>query len=182
MNRFSMPMVARCITSALLLLAAPASAAVVKSSAGQFTLGYTATVKATPDAAWAVLVNLPGWWSAAHSYSGKAASLSIDPRAGGCWCERWTGPKGEANSIEHARIVMAMPGKVLRAVGGFGPLQQAPVYAVLSVEMKPAEGGTQLRMTYAAAGDVAGGMAELAPAIDGVLGQQFDNLVKAVAR
>jgi uncharacterized protein YndB with AHSA1/START domain len=172
-------MVARCITSALLLLAAPASAAVVTSSPSAFTLGYTATVKATPDAVWSLLVNLPGWWSASHSYSGKAASLSIDPRAGGCWCERWTGAKGEANSVEHARIVMALPGKLLRAVGGFGPLQQAPVYAVLSVTLKPVDGGTQLGMTYAASGDVAGGMVAIAPAIDAVLGQQFDNLVKA---
>ncbi|TFU06555.1 SRPBCC domain-containing protein [Polymorphobacter arshaanensis] len=179
MNQSSMPMVARCIISTLTLLAAPVSAAVVTSSPAQFTLGYTATVKATPDQTWATVVNLPGWWSPAHSYSGKAANLSIDARAGGCWCERWTGPKGEANSIEHARIVMAMPGKVLRAVGGFGPLQQAPVYAVLSIEMKPIDGGTQLRMVYAASGDIAGGMAEIAPAIDGVLGQQFDNLVKA---
>ena len=182
MKRFSMPMAARCIISALALFAAPVSAAVVNSSPGHFTLGYTSTVKATPDQVWATVVNLPGWWSAAHSYSGKAANLSIDPRAGGCWCERWTGPKGEANSIEHARIVMAMPGKVLRAVGGFGPLQQAPIYAVLSIEMKPVDGSTQLRMTYAASGDIAGGMAEIAPAIDGVLGQQFDNLVKVTAR
>ena len=122
MNRSSMPMAARCITSALALFAAPASAAVVSSSPGHFTLGYTSTVKATPDQAWATVINLPGWWSAAHSYSGKVANLSIDARAGGCWCERWTGAKGEANSIEHARIVMAMPGKVLRAVGGVARL------------------------------------------------------------
>jgi uncharacterized protein YndB with AHSA1/START domain len=175
-------MVARCITSALALFAAPASAAVVSSSPGHFTLGYTSTVKATPDQAWATVINLPGWWSAAHSYSGKVANLSIDARAGGCWCERWTGAKGEANSIEHARIVMAMPGKVLRAVGGFGPLQQAPVYAVLSIEMKPVDGGTQLRMTYAGAGDVAGGLAEMAPAIDAVLGEQFGRLTGAIGR
>lgn len=74
---------------------------------------------------------------------------------------------------------MALPGKLLRAVGGFGPLQQAPVYAVLSVTLKPVDGGTQLGMTYAASGDVAGGMVAIAPAIDAVLGQQFDNLVKA---
>ena len=182
MNRFSMPMAARCIISALALFAAPVSAAVVNSSPGHFTLGYTSTVKATPDQVWATVVNLPRRRAAAHSYPGQAANLSTDPRAGGCWCERWTGPKGEANSIEHARIVMAMPGKVLRAVGGFGPLQQAPIYAVLSIEMKPVDGSTQLRMTYAASGDIAGGMAEIAPAIDGVLGQQFDNLVKVTAR
>jgi len=176
MRASSMPMVARCIISAL-LAAAPASAAVVSSSPAQFTLGYSEHVNATPEAVWAVATQPSRWWSAQHSYSGNAGNFSLDAHAGGCWCERWG-----ANSVEHARVVMALPGKVLRAVGGFGPLQQFPVYAVLSIEMKPDGNGTLLRMTYAAAGDLPGGLAEMAPGVDGVLGAQFAGLVVAISR
>jgi uncharacterized protein YndB with AHSA1/START domain len=153
-------------------LAAPASAAVVADNAAGFAIEHQAVVAAPPDRVYAALGTPAAWWSSQHSWSGSASNLSLDLRPGGCFCERLPGGGG----VEHARVVMAWPGKLLRLSGALGPLQADALTGTLSWELKPAAGGTSVKLTYVVAGFMRAGRASLPAAVDGVLGEQLGGL------
>lgn len=167
------------IAIALLLAAsaAPVAARVVSTQPHGFEISETATVKAAPADVYKTLVDIASWWDGAHSYSGDAANLSIDARAGGCWCEKLK----DGGSIEHMRIVYAQPGKMLRAQGGLGPLQGEGVLGSLTYTIKPAPGGgSEIVQTYVVGGYLRPGAEKLAPAVDAVMGAGFKRLVAKV--
>lgn len=107
-----------------------------------------------------------------HSWSGNAANLSLDPRAGGCFCERLP----SRGSVEHMRVIYADPGKQLRMTGSLGPMQGEALAATLTVTLATANDGTKLSWQYKAGGYSALPFAQLAPAVDGVLAEQFHRL------
>lgn len=158
---------------AMLLAAAPAQAEVEAAGATGFTLAFAGRMAMAPDKAWARLVAIPQWWDGSHSYSGDAARLSLDPRAGGCWCESLSG----GGSVEHMRVLHADPGKLLRLGGGLGPLQSMPLSGVMTWTLKPDGAGTAIELRYAVAGPIPGDYAALAAAVDKVLAEQFARLV-----
>lgn len=160
---------------AALVLAEAAQARVAVTKPGLFEIVIEQTVAATPQEAWAALVDLPRWWDGAHSYSGAASNLTLDPGAGGCWCERWAGGR----SVEHARVVMAQPGSTLRLVGGLGPLQALPATAVLSYTLTRSGDRTSIRMDYRVAGP---GVEALAGPVDGVMTASLERLAQAIAK
>lgn len=162
------------IATLVLVLAAPASAEVLDASDTGFTSRHSITVAAPPAKVWDALVRPARWWEGAHSYSGDAANLSIDPRPGGCWCE-----KTANGGVEHMRVVYVAAGDTLRLTGGLGPLQAMPVAGVLTITLKPSGTGTDLVATYAVAGP---GLAGLAAPVDGVLGVQWPRLKAAAER
>ncbi|MFT3819763.1 MAG: hypothetical protein QM750_19480 [Rubrivivax sp.] len=164
--------------AALALLAAAASAHAELSAVSGlgFTSSFRSEIQAGADAAWKAIVQLPRWWSDAHTWSGKAANLSLDAQAGGCWCERWEG----GASAQHAQVLMVLPGRVLRARGNLGPLQALPVDGVLELATGVQDGKTVLRLSYRVGGPADTGLEALAPAVDRVLGEQFRRL-KALA-
>jgi uncharacterized protein YndB with AHSA1/START domain len=153
-------------------LAAPASAKVVADNAAGFAIEHEAVIAASPQRVYAAIGQPARWWSSAHSWSGKAANLTLDLRAGGCFCERLPGGGG----VEHARVVMAWPGKLVRMTGALGPLQSEALAATLTWELKPAPGGTQVKLTYVVAGFARTARAALPGAVDGVLGEQLTRL------
>ncbi len=154
--------------------ATPVSAEVLKSSETAFTTRHKLTVAAPPAKVWETLLHPDRWWDAAHTYGGSAANLVLDPRPGGCWCE-----KTATGGVEHMRVVYLAGGATLRMVGGLGPLQARPVSAVLTITLEPAGAGTELTATYAVGGpDLAG----LAAPVDGVLGGQWARLKTAAER
>jgi uncharacterized protein YndB with AHSA1/START domain len=160
------------VAAALALAApAPARAEVTQASAAGFTSTFRAEIGKSPDEVWQAIVQLPRWWSDAHTYSGKASNLSLDARAGGCWCEQWDG-----GSVQHGRVVLAMPRQVLRVHGGLGPLQALPVDGVLDIVVGAPDGKTVLRMTYRVGGPPDTGLEKLAPMVDGVMATQFARL------
>lgn len=161
-----------------ILLAAPAAAEVRQSAADSFVIEQTLTIAAPPDAVWSRLGAIASWWDAGHSYSGKAENLSLEPRAGGCFCERLA----NGGSVEHARVVHADPGRLLRMSGGLGPLQAEASAATLSFALAAEGQGTRLTMTYVVGGHLRGRGVMLAPAVDGVLAQQLARLKAAVER
>jgi len=75
-------------------------------------------------------------------------------------------------------VVYAEPGKVLRMVGALGPLQSEGVAATLSVGLKPVDGGTRITFEYVVGGYMRYPIDEIAPAVDGVIGQQLARLAK----
>lgn len=148
----------------------------IESGATGFTSQLRERFASSPDAVWQALVQLPRWWSGAHTYSGQAANLSLDARAGGCWCERWA----DGQSVEHGTVLLALPGRALRLRSNLGPLQDLPVTGVLTFAISNQDGQTLLRMTYRVAGPAEAGLQKLAQAVDGVLGEQYKRL-KALA-
>lgn len=132
---------------------------------------HRATVSATPEAAFRTLTRINRWWTDAHTYSGDAGRLSLDARAGGCWCERWDG-----QSVEHARVVLVMESEgthTLRVVGGLGPLQEMGVNAVLTFTVAPHADGANIVWTYRVSGDASLNLDRIAPLVDQVIAEQF---------
>jgi uncharacterized protein YndB with AHSA1/START domain len=121
-----------------------------------------------PAQAWEALVQPERWWPADHTWSGARGNLNLVPAAGGCFCENW-----DDGSAEHARVVMAMPGKLLRLRGALGPLQGMAVTGVLTVELTPEEGGTEATVTYRISGDPSHRLDGFMAIVDQVVGLQF---------
>jgi uncharacterized protein YndB with AHSA1/START domain len=166
------------IAAALAALAVtPARAEVASSSAGAFLIEEETQVAATPAETWRALGQLPRWWNPEHTYSGDARRLSLDLRAGGCWCERW----GNGQSVEHGRVVLVMEHegvRTLRVVGGLGPLQELGATGVLTFTVAPDPGGAKITMLYRVSGDPGLELAALAPLVDAVLMEQFGRLAR----
>ena len=115
------------------------------------------------------------WWNPQHTYSGDSNNLSIDPRPGGCFCERL--PNG---GVEHMRVVYLKPNEMVRLVGGLGPLQASGVSGSMTWRISPTENGSKLELTYSVGGYIAGGFENIAPAVERVLGEQADRLKRYV--
>jgi uncharacterized protein YndB with AHSA1/START domain len=150
-----------------------ALAGVQTASASQVALVFDVELAGPPPDAWKHVVDVAAWWSSEHTYSGQAKNLSLDVRPGGCWCESWAG-----GGVEHARVLMAIPGKALRVEGGFGPLQGMAIKATMTFTLKPAADPTktQLHVVYLVNGASESKLDGLAAPVDGVLAAQFGRL------
>ncbi|HEY6546042.1 MAG TPA: SRPBCC domain-containing protein [Dokdonella sp.] len=154
-----------------------AQAEVEQAAADGFFIRMSAPVEARPDAAWAALIQPSQWWSSEHTWSGKAANLRLEASAGGCWCERWAD-----GSAEHGRVVMAMPGKMLRLQAALGPLQEFALNAVLTFWIRDGDDGARrLELEYRVNGASASGLDAFAPKVDDVLALQFERLQRYLA-
>ncbi len=159
-------------TAALLIgMAGPAVAEVSIGEHG-FTTSNSATVSASPDAVWAALIDPAQYWNGEHSWGGDAAAFSLDPRAGGCFCE--TLP--DEGSVEHMRVTMVQPGRTLRLSGALGPLQSEGLAGSLTWQLEPVDGGTRIVQSYAVGGHMAFPVEAIAPAVDGVVREQLERL------
>ena len=162
----------RAMIAALLLAAAtPAAAEVVDAQPGGFDIKAEATISAPPEKVYAALANVGSWWSSDHTFSGSAANMTLDPRAGGCFCEKLPG-----GGVQHMTVIYADAGKALRLKGALGPFQQFAVEGVLTWEIAPAPGGSKLTQSYLIGGYAPGGLTALAPIADKVLNEQLARL------
>lgn len=153
----------------LLAVAVTASAEIADSAANGFTYKLVLNLQAPPETVYQRLLAVGNWWSSSHTFSGDAHNMSIDPRPMGCWCEKL--PNG--GGVRHMQVVMAMPGKMLVMTGGLGPLQSMAATGSMKLALAPANGGTQLQVTYSVTGYLPAGMNSLAAPVDGVLTEQF---------
>jgi hypothetical protein len=96
---------------------ASASGDVIDVDPAGFQTRNEVVIRAAPDNVWDALLRAGRWWDPEHTYSGDARRMSIDPRPGGCFCER---PE-DRGGIKHAEIIYAAPGKALRMFGALGP-------------------------------------------------------------
>ncbi len=164
----------------LLAAAAPAAAEVKSASATGFETETRARVPVSPAEAYTALARIGHWWQSAHTYSGDATNMTLELRAGGCFCE--TIP-ADGGTIEHGRVIYARPGQQLRVSGALGPLQAEAVTGTLTWTLGPADGGTEIVMTYVVGGYVRGAGAEpLAPLVDQVLAAQLEGLRAHLSR
>ncbi|MDE2405943.1 MAG: SRPBCC family protein [Sphingomonadales bacterium] len=167
-----------------LLLASPAHAEVAATSDHGFVTTAQAEVPGkTPYEVWKALLQPGKWWNPVHSWSGDADNLYLDAQAGGCFCELLPPPKDapegtRRGSIEHARILAAMPPRLMRLTGALGPLQGEALTGTLTITLKPDGANTHLTWTYVVGGFMRMKVEDIAPIVDKVLAEQAARLAE----
>jgi hypothetical protein len=157
--------------------AVPAQAEVTASGPTGFIVKIELPVAAAPGVVYDRFVQIGRWWNEAHSYSGKAANLTLENRVGGCFCETLA----DGGFVRHMDVVFAMPGKALRLSGGLGPLQPMGASGVMAFQFKAEGTGSRLSMIYTVSGFADGkALTDIAPAVDGVLSEQLTRLKRFV--
>ena len=161
------------ILATVLLLPSTAIAELRHSAPDGVLIEHHYPLTAAPAIAWQTLVHPERWWPEDHTWSGLRANLGLVPAAGGCFCENWAG-----GSAEHARVLMALDGQLLRLRGSLGPLQEMGVTGILTVTLTPNERGTEARVTYRISGDASHHLDQFAAVVDQVVGQQFGEFAR----
>jgi hypothetical protein len=152
----------------------PAAAEVAASSESGFVSHNEVLVRATQEEAWHEMLEPANWWNGAHTYSGDARFLVLRAATGGCFCEAIQSsgddPDGE---VEHMRVIYMAPYSTLRMSGGLGPLQSEAVTGVLTMTLEPDGEMTKISWDYIVGGYMRRPMAEIAPLVDQVVGEQL---------
>ena len=120
----------------------------------------------------ALIGQVGSWWDPEHTYSHDAKNLSIDPRPGGCFCEKL--PNG--GGVEHLRVVYVAPREVLRFSGGLGPLQASGIAGSMTWKLTSDRDQTRIQLSYSVGGFVVGGFDRIAPAVESMLNEQLNRL------
>lgn len=175
-----MPRASYCIAIAVAVALAPqaAIAKVVETRADGFITRDTVSIAASPREVWLALTKPGEWWSDSHSWSGDASNMVLTPQAGGCFCERIPG-EGDIpldGSAKHAEVVQAVPDSALRLRGELGPLQAVPATGVLTISLKPVDGGTIVGWEYNVSGVTDFDIKAISAAVDSVVTQQAHRL------
>lgn len=159
---------------ALALVSLSSARAEVKDATqGGFTLENTVQVATDVATAWKALVDdVDRWWPRDHTWWGADGALSIEARAGGCFCER----RGDQQAL-HMLVTFVDPGRLLRMTGGLGPLQGMGLQGALEFRLAPAAGGgTAITMFYRAGGYTPDDLSKFAPVVDKVQALQLGGL------
>ena len=158
--------------------ASPANADVIRAAPGGVSVRTTVEVAANPEAVYDALTARVGeWWGAASTWSGNPRNLSIDARAGGCFCETLS----SGGSVQHMQVVWAERGNLLRLSGAPGRLQELAVIGTLSWQLTKTVAGTRIEMTFSAAGYLPTGFDQAAKAVDEAWASQVRNLERYMA-
>jgi uncharacterized protein YndB with AHSA1/START domain len=120
----------------------------------------------------ALVGHVGSWWNPEHTYSHDSKNLSIDARAGGCFCEKL--PNG--GGIEHLRVIYVAPPQVVRFSGALGPLQASGVAGSMTCKLTGESNSTRLEFSYSVGGFIPGGFEKIAPAVEAMLREQLDRL------
>ena len=170
----------RWIFAALLVVAAPAlQAEVTHSGEHGFSVRHSITTDAEAFVIYRTMTShIDQWWSGDHSWSGDADNFYMDVEMGGCFCEKLPG----SGRVEHMRIIYFSPGKELRFEGALGPLQAMAAQGRMIWKIEPAESGNTVTFTYKVFGHPEGGLEGIAPAVDGVIGEQLTRLGERLGR
>lgn len=180
-----MRLLATTVIAILALSATPATAKIVAASDNGFAVRHEAEVTVDPETAYDMLRAPAKWWNGEHSWTGNAENLYMDAQAGGCFCELIPADESAEKrvlrgSVQHMRILYAEPGKMLRLSGALGPLQSEAVTGTLTIMLKPTAQGTALSFEYVVGGYMRFSVDEIAPAVDGVIGEQLTRLANIV--
>ena len=170
----------RTVLGALLILcASPLSAELEKSGDNGFSVNHRLETPVAPQDVYRVMTaHIDQWWNPDHSWSGQADNLYLRAEPGGCFCERL--PDG--GFVEHLRIIYLAPGREIRFDGALGPLQGMPVNGRMIWRIDAAELGSTVFFTYQVFGHPEGGLGGIAPAVDGVIGEQLQRLGARLAQ
>src|SRR6185503_5862345 len=102
---------------------------------------------------------------------------------GGCFCEAIPAGNGvPAGQIEHMRVLYIDPRvHTLRLAGALGPLQSEAVTAVLTMTVEPSGTGAKVTWEYVVGGYMRMPIAQTAPLVDQVVGEQLTRLAARLA-
>ncbi len=160
------------IAMAALLISSSPRAEIIEASDNQFKIVSRSHVDALPKTVYQQFLQAGEWWNPEHTWFGKDSSLSIDPKAGGCFCEI----NGDSE-VEHMRVVFVQPNVEVRLEGALGPLQMMGLRGVMSWRFLPSDaGGTTIEQTYIVSGNVEGGLESFATVVDDVQTDQLKRL------
>lgn len=169
----------RVCLAALVLYVLPLKAEIIHLDDHEFTVNHTVSIQATPYVVYrTITAHIDQWWSADHSWSGDAANLYMNIERGGCFCERLP----NNGRVEHLRIIYLAPGEEIRFEGALGPLQTMAVQGKMVWKIEPTENGSRVTFSYRVFGHPEGGLAGIAPAVDGVIGEQLNRLEERLNR
>ncbi|HEX4871283.1 MAG TPA: SRPBCC family protein [Nevskiaceae bacterium] len=169
-----MPRLVCLLLSLASLLPGLASARVLDQGPNGFTLQNEVVVPVTAERAYRALTEEVGqWWPDDHTWWGGSERLSIEARAGGCFCER----QGEAQA-RHMEVVFVDPPRLLRMVGGLGPLQGMGWSGALEWRFAAVEGGTRITLWYRAGGYAPEDLGRFVAIVDQVQGLQLGGLAR----
>jgi uncharacterized protein YndB with AHSA1/START domain len=161
---------------AVLLTSVAAKADVADVSPTGFQLRIAVHVAAPPDKVYAAIVQPAKWWNSDHTFSGSAANLTLDAKAGGCFCEAL--PNG--GSVEHLTVAAVMPGKMLRMRGALGPFQGSGIEGAMTWSLEATGGQTDLTVTYDLGGHMKGGFGDWPQKANAMVSEQVARLKKFV--
>ena len=138
-----------------------------------FIISNKISVNTDAATTWDAFVGeVDNWWPKDHSWWLDQGTFSIEPIAGGCFCEK----ASEGRSAEHMHIVFVDPSKTLRMTGGLGPLQGMGLFGALDFIFEGNDSETTVTMTYRVSGINSDGFSDLAPIVDSVQGLQIGGL------
>ena len=160
----------------LLLVALPAQSEVVASTDASFHIRIQLELPVPPGEAYNKFIDIGSWWDSNHTWFGDAAGLSIEPKAGGCFCER----DGDRSAL-HMLVSYVNPGQEIKMVGGLGPLQGLGLHGAMSFRFVTVDGKHFLVHEYRVIGTVENGLKNLADVVDQVQRGQLDRLVAALS-
>lgn len=167
-----------CIVLLALGLVAPAQAEIRDRTSGGFTVENSALIHAPAAEVWqAMTADVDRWWPKDHTWWGAASTLSIETRAGGCFCEM----AGEQQA-QHLQVVFVDPRKTLRMSGGLGPMQGMGLHGMAEWTLSAEGNTTRVTWRYRAGGYTPDDLSGIAPVVDKVQAQQLNGLVEWMAR
>jgi uncharacterized protein YndB with AHSA1/START domain len=159
-------------TLALVMLSGTVGQSAPQVATNGFLVKLEVSVNAPPAKVYDALVGQIGsWWNPDHTYSHDAKNLSIDPRPGGCFCEKL--PNG--GGVEHLRVVYIAAPQLVRFAGTLGPLQASGLAGSMTWKLTGAE-NTRVQLSYSVGGFIDGGFEKIAPAVESMLSDQLDRL------
>ena len=160
------------VLTGLLVFFPLAQAEVTAKSSNGFSLEITAQVNASPEKVYQQFLNIGQWWDSDHTYSGDAANLHLEPKAGGRFYE-----KDSDMEVLHMTVTYVNPNKAVHLTGGLGPLQMMGVHGGMSWQFKElASGKTEIVHRYQVSGFAEGGLDKLAEVVDRVQAGQVARL------
>ncbi len=149
-----------------------ARAEVVDRGPQGFRIRLVRQVAAPPDKVYAALGEIGRWWSDQHTYSGKAANMTMPLVANACFCEAIPG----GGSVRHGVVALAWPQqRTLRVEAALGPLQDEGVSGALTFQIEPKAEGSELVVSYHVGG-ARDFVLSSAVLVNGVLSEQADRL------
>ena len=158
-----------------LTAAGPAHAEIVDSDATGMEIKHTVRIAASPQKVWETLIQPARWWNSAHTFSGKTSNLTLEAKAGGCWCEVLEG----GGSVMHQTVGFIAPLKTLVLRGALGPFFNMGVEGAMVWGLKANGADTDVTLNYRAGGYVKDGFGKWADPVDKVLSEQVAGLKKA---
>src|ERR1700757_3320572 len=145
-------------TLALVVLSGTPAQSAPQITPNGFLVKFEVSINAPAAKVYEALIGQIGlWWNPEHTYSHDAKNLSIDPRPGGCFCEKL--PNG--GGIEHLHVVYIAPNETVRFSEALGPLQASGLAGSMTWKLTGAAEDTRVELSYSVGGFIPGGFEKI---------------------